>query len=159
MLFFSVPTLASEGLLSYRILLSEQITIGVWNNRLQTELWGPLLRVSPVSLIPIPAKKTSTLVLTFSLCSQPGEGCYCSNAFVIEVEEQHCRPPSLEQKQHRTVYTVFQGWLLVPVSKSSASCRGRKISDQIPQRLNPWQTGVCCPCPRVFGGASSSGGR
>lgn len=131
---FSVPTLASDGRLSYWVLLSEQIPLSVWNNLFQTELPSYLLRASPVSLVPTSTKRNCAVVLPSLVSSADSQGKAILGQMLSYIWG---REWSSEQKQYRTGYTVFQGWLLVPVSKSLVSHRSHKISDPIPWRSNP----------------------
>lgn len=147
--FSSVPTLASDGLLSCWVVLSEQIPLGVWNNPLQTELSSYFLGASPVLPVPTLAKRNHAVVLPSLASSADSQGKAILGQMLSYIWG---REWSSEQKQYRTGHTVFQEWLLVPVSKSLVSCRSHKISDLIPWRTNLRQSRVCCPSPCVLVG-------
>lgn len=92
---FAAPTLASEGLLSYWVLLSMQFTTGVWKNPFK-------LSSCVTDTNTCKKKQHSGAYLLDLLCCHPGQAalrCFCN----FEVEEQHCRGHSPEQKQDKGI--------------------------------------------------------
>lgn len=97
----------------------------------EPELLGHLLKAPLVSLIPVSVKRNSisgSLTWSLLLSALSVFTFFCKP----EEEKQNFRELSSVQKQYRSGFAVFWGWLLAPVSKSLISYRGYKASDQIP---------------------------